>query len=314
LNSSPDNPQFSQTEASTPAPASDVPLAAQLPPAAPRDPVWNGLDVLRIVLMEIVLFFSIIIALIIVLPAVTFKEKIIRLGNSPELPIGAQVLSYVFLLGYMYILVKKERGSPTFWKAIHWNWPAKTWLYLAVGVVLQVIVLFSARFVSLPKETPFDALLRRPSTVFLIAAFAPTLGAVMEELFFRGFFYPVLVHGFESLVAYSVKVISKRTRLESFVPMGTLGLRDPVRTRRYAVLAGITISAVAFGLLHAPEYSYSLPLVSLLTMIGIVLGIIRAAKDSVAAAVLVHAAYNGTIILMLAIATDGFRHLEKLNQ
>ena len=49
-------------------------------------------------------------------------------------------------------------------------------------------------------------------------------------------------------------------------------------------------------------------------LVGIVLTIVRAKTNSVAAGVLIHMAYNGTITVAMFAATDGFRHLEKLNQ
>jgi len=40
---------------------------------------------------------------------------------------------------------------------------------------------------------------------------------------------------------------------------------------------------------------------------------VRARKNSVAASLLIHMAYNGTITVAMFAATDGFRHLEKLS-
>ena len=48
------------------------------------------------------------------------------------------------------------------------------------------------RFLPMPKTTPFDQFFERPSDAYLTAVFAVTLGPLMEELFFRGFLYPVL--------------------------------------------------------------------------------------------------------------------------
>jgi membrane protease YdiL (CAAX protease family) len=54
--------------------------------------------------------------------------------------------------------------------------------------------------------------------------------------------------------------------------------------------------------------------VLLIFLVGVVLGVVRARTDSVAAGFLVHMAYNGTIAAAMFAATDGFRHLERLNQ
>ena len=171
------------------------PPAEQLP-AVPRDPAWSGLDVFRLLIIALVILFASVFAMLAFVPGATFKARALRLSALPELMIVAQMLAYLLLLGYMYILVTKERRSPRFWKTIHWNWPANIWPFVVGGLAMQVVFLFLERFLPFPKETPFDALLRRPATVVLIAVFAVTLGPLMEELFFRGFLYPVLARRF----------------------------------------------------------------------------------------------------------------------
>jgi hypothetical protein len=49
-------------------------------------------------------------------------------------------------------------------------------------------------------------------------------------------------------------------------------------------------------------------------MVGLTLTITRAVTKSVAAGFLIHMAYNGTLSILLFVGTDGFRHLERLNQ
>lgn len=280
MNTFPDDPEArpeTHSELTPAAPHATEQVGPLLEPAPPpRDPVWSGLDVFRLLIMALVILFACVFAMLAVVPGATLKTRWIRLAASPELGIIAQMLAWLVLLGYMYILVTKERRSPRFWKAIHWNWPANIWPFLGGGLVMQGVFLLLARFFPFPKETPFDVLLRRPTTVILIAVFAVTLGPLMEELFFRGFLYPVVA-------------------------------------RRFGIGTGISVSALGFGLMHAAQYGYSWASVFLIFLVGVVLGIVRARKNSVAAGFLMHAAYNGTIILMLLIATDGFRHLEKLS-
>jgi len=67
-------------------------------------------------------------------------------------------------------------------------------------------------------------------------------------------------------------------------------------------------------LLHGPQLLNSWGPVLVIFLVGIVLTMVRAHKNSVAASLLVHVAYNGTISALMFIGTDGFRHLEKLNQ
>ena len=282
MNTYPDNPEAQPNTQPDLAPAMPVAtgpgagLQVEQFPVVLRHPAWTGLDVFRLLIMALVALFGSVLATLAVVPGANFRARALRLTAQPELLIVAQMFAYLLLLGYMYILVTKERRSPRFWKALHWNWPANIWPFVFGGVVMQAAFLLLGRLLPFPKETPFDALLRRPTTVVLIAVFAVTLGPLMEELFFRGFLYPVLA-------------------------------------RRFGMGTGVSVSALGFGLMHAAQYGYSWASVLLIFLVGMVLGAVRARKDSVAAGFLVHAAYNGTIILMLLIATDGFRHLEKLS-
>ena len=282
MNTLPDNPEAqpgTQPELTSANSGATEPVAGPLIehlPVVPRDPAWTGLDVFRLLIMALVVLFGSVLATLAVVPGANFRARALRLTAQPELMIVAQMLAYLLLLGYMYILVTKERRSPRFWKALHWNWPGNVWPFVAGGLVMQAVFLLLGRLLPFPKETPFDALLRRPATIVLIAVFAVTLGPLMEELFFRGFLYPVLA-------------------------------------RRFGMSTGVSVSALGFGLMHAAQYGYSWASVLLIFLVGLVLGAVRARKDSVAAGFLVHAGYNGTIILMLLIATDGFRHLEKLS-
>jgi hypothetical protein len=49
-------------------------------------------------------------------------------------------------------------------------------------------------------------------------------------------------------------------------------------------------------------------------LVGVVLAMVRAYKNSVAAGLVIHVVYNGTISALMFAGTGGFRHLEKLNQ
>jgi hypothetical protein len=126
----------------------------------------------------------------------------------------------------------------------------------------------------MPKTTPFDQFFTRPSDAYLVAAFAVTLGPLMEELFFRGFLYPVLA-------------------------------------RRTGAAAGVLITGVLFGLIHSPQYGYSWAAVLIVCMVGVVLTTVRAVTKSVASSFLAHVGYNGILLLLTAWATDGFRHMDK---
>ena len=104
-----------------------------------------------------------------------------------------------------------------------------------------------------------------------------TLAPLMEELLFRAFLYPVL-------------------------------------NLHLGVGAAVLLTASGFALLHGSQLKFAWGPLLVIFLVGLTLTIVRARKNSVAASLLMHVAYNGTISLLLFAGTDGFRHLEKLNQ
>ncbi len=273
MNSYPENPELvSEAQSASLEPPIGPPASA---PTPPRDPAWSGWDVLRILLIAVVALFFTVVVLAMVVPGATIRDRLNRLNAQPELLMIGQMAAYLVLIGYMYILVTRERRQPRFWDAIYWRWPASIAIYLFIGVLMQAVFLLVGRFLPFPKETPFEALLQRPYSLYLIAAFSVTLGPLMEELFFRGFLYPVV-------------------------------------RRRFGVMAAIVATAFPFALMHAAQYGNSWASVLLILVVGVVLATVREKTNSLAASFLVHAAYNGTIIAIIFIATGGFRHLERL--
>jgi uncharacterized protein len=282
VNTFPDNPEArpgTQSELGSALPRANEPLAIrplEPVPAAPRDPAWNGWDVLALVFVGIVVFSGLMLLVTAFFPGATFQEKLNRFAGVPELALAVQALTELLLLGCMYLVVGARTGGAQFWKTVHWNWPANIGGYVLVGVLMQVVFMFGERFLPFPKETPFDAVLRRPYSIVAIAVFSITLGPLFEELFFRGFLYSVL-------------------------------------RRAFGVVAAIIGSALPFGMVHLVQYGYSWASVLLIFLVGVVLATVREKKQSLAASFLVHVAYNSVIVLILLITTGGFRHLEKLS-
>jgi hypothetical protein len=140
-------------------------------------------------------------------------------------------------------------------------------------VALQAL----AHFLPIPKELPIDKFFQTPAEAWALGILSITLAPLMEELFFRGFLYPVLAR--------------------------SLGF--PV---------SVFLTALGFALLHGAQLMFSWGPVLVIFLVGLVLTMVRAKTNSVAAGVLIHMAYNATITVAMFAATDGFRHLERLNQ
>jgi uncharacterized protein len=278
LNSFPENPAADPQTQPDPAAVSgaEQPIPPTIP--APRDPAWNGWDVLRLVFLTLLfLAVGILAALVVAKRWIYPGLGIAEAARVPLVVVGGQACGYVLVLIYMFVLVTRERRRPDFLAAIHWNWPANVVSYLFAGVVLSLALQGLARLLPIPKNMPIDTFFRTPGEAWALTAFGITLAPLMEELFFRGFLYPVL-------------------------------------ERRLGLGVAVVLTAAGFALLHGSQLMFAWGPVLVIFLVGVVLTSVRAKRNSVAAGLLIHMAYNGTISVLLFVATDGFRHLENLNQ
>jgi membrane protease YdiL (CAAX protease family) len=279
--SSPENPHFDppplNAEPQVPVEVVADPFPPQqfLPeapaPKAGENPVWTGWDVLLIAVVAVVSIL--VFGVLFVLGAHIMSPRSSAKVDAALPAILAQFVAYVVVAIYMVNLVEgKYRAG--FWSAIRWNWPRSQWKLLGLGVLVLLAVSLLGRFLPMPKSTPFEDFFARPRDAYFLSVFAITLGPLMEEIFFRGFLYPVLA-------------------------------------RRLGVGWGIFFTALPFGLMHMFQYGYAWGIVLLIFLMGVVCTAVRARTGSVAASFLVHVGYNTTDMLLLAIATGGFRHMEK---
>jgi uncharacterized protein len=244
------------------------------------DPAWNVWDVLRLTCLTIAaLFVGVFAAVLIARVGIYPHRGLGEIARMPLVVVAGQSLAYLLVLAYMYVLVRWERGRPDFLAAIHWNWPPRSVLAACLfgGLVLSVGLQILAHFLPIPRELPIDSFFQTSAEAWALSILSVTLAPLMEELFFRGFLYPVLAR--------------------------SLGL--PV---------AVFLTALGFAALHGMQLMFSWGPVLVIFLVGVVLTLVRAQTNSVSSGVLVHMAYNGTITAAMFAATDGFRHLEKLNQ
>jgi membrane protease YdiL (CAAX protease family) len=242
-----------------------------------ENPPWGGWDVLQIIFLTIA-------SVAILLPLVGFIAQrllyrgvpFVQVVAYPLVTVVAQGLAYLLILVFMISIVKRLPHQ-SFWQAIRWNWPQNWTTYLLAGVVLAVALQGIAHFLPMPKELPMDRFFRTSGEAWVLSLFSVSFAPLLEELFFRGFLYPVLL-------------------------------------RRVGIVIAVLTTAAAFSLIHAPQLGRAWGPVLVIFMVGLALTLARAITKSVAASVLMHIAYNGTLSVLLFIGTDGFRHLERLNQ
>src|SRR5437868_8076698 len=221
-----------------------------------ENPPWTGRDVFYIVM---VMFASLVICLIgttiLVKRAAYPYVPFMQVMGFPLVAFAAQMCSYLVTLGFMFTTATQS-GQHSFRQAVRWNWPGRWPVYLVLGVVFAVGLQLLARFLPMPKEIPMEAFFKTALRAWILSIAAMTLVPLMEELFFRGFLYPVVA-------------------------------------RRLGLIFAVLFTTVSFTAIHVPQLadphmplSASWGAVLLIFIIGLPLTVVRALKKSVAAGVL----------------------------
>ena len=146
----------------------------------------------------------------------------------------------LFLIDYA-----RAKFHQTLWQAVRWNWPSHRWpVLVGVGFVTLLALQGLEHLLPIPKTSPFDQFFDRPLDAYAFAFLAIAFAPFMEELFFRGFLYPVLA-------------------------------------RRVGVAAGVLLTARNFqASIHVFEYKAWGP-VLIIFLVGVVLTLVRAKMKSV---------------------------------
>ena len=264
-------------------PAPPLPVSADaIPPSLSEDPPWSFWDVCRIVLaMFVCMLVSLLLVTFIVKRAAFPSVPFMQVMSFPLVAFSGQIVAYLGTFGFMFVTATRTSGRG-FWAAVRWNWPRAWPAYLLVGMLFCIGLQFLTRFLPMPKEVPMETFFETPLRAWVLSLFGMTFIPLMEELFFRGFLYPVLA-------------------------------------RRLGLVFAVLLTTIAFASIHVPQLADPhMPLseswggVLVIFIIGFALSIIRAVKKSVAAGVLVHMGYNGFTSLLAMLATGGFRHLERI--
>jgi len=209
--------------------------------------------------LDLGLFVSLIFpSLLITILAVRALSGFIPYGK-PFQGLLAQLIWYALVFGSLYALLRLRYGQP-FWRSLGWKTlPSRTtMMFFVAGPFLAVAIGYLGYVLRTPDiSLPFDQMLDNRPTLILFSVFVVILGPLCEELAFRGFLLPLFV-------------------------------------RSLGAGAGIIVTGLLFGCLHAPEYSWSWRHVLLVSVAGCVFGWVRYLTGSIAAAIYMHSTYNLT--------------------
>jgi membrane protease YdiL (CAAX protease family) len=260
----------------TASPAHDAHLPADL-----RVP-WNFVDVLMFFVfgVGVALLMAQVVAVVLFL-VFAVRPEWLRDPNTAKTAQAVlhQVLLSAGMLAYLGVMMRHRFRVP-FWKTLRFSAfcvgeltaSASGWLLVLAGMLLAIAVQVASFFVRAPSNLPIEGMfLTRPSILMMMTA-GILVAPLAEEVFFRGFMYPVFARG--------------------------LG-----------VTAGVTLTGVLFGLLHAGQLWGGWGQIGLLVLVGMLLTWARARTGSVMASYLLHLGYNALLLLGFFFATGGLRYL-----
>jgi hypothetical protein len=254
-----------------------LPVVLPAVPAKRSFPAWSGWNVLAIaVFTGVTILVFTLIALFVVRALPEYRNaSIAELATNAKVVIGAQAAAYPVVLLFIFLLVR-TKSDESFGKAVQWSWPSVTApAFVAGGMILALVVDGLARFLPIPKSLPMDTFFHDASSAYMMAAFGITLAPLLEELFFRGLLFPLL-------------------------------------RRSYGVVVGVLLTALAFAAIHGAQLGYAWAPVLSIFVVGVVFTLVRLRTNSVAASFLMHCGYNFALFAALWIASDHYRHLEKV--
>jgi uncharacterized protein len=169
-----------------------------------------------------------------------------------------QASLFALLLGALYLLVSWRYRKP-FWQSMGWVRPVRgAWWSVVGGPLLAVTVSVLGVALHAPEVTdPVKDLITGRLSLFTVMAFAVVFGPIYEELFFRGFLFPLLA-------------------------------------RTFGAAGGIVLSAIPFALLHGPQNQWAWQQVTMVGVAGLAFGFVRYRTGSTAASTILHSSFNLT--------------------
>ncbi len=249
------------------------------------------------------------------------------LAVDARLTVPSQAIGYLALLGAAALLFRAVWHRP-FWQGLSWNAAAvaRRWVpLLAAGLGLGVLNGVASNYLPMPKEAPIMSdLMRSAAGAWMMFVFGTTLAPLVEEVAFRGFLLPSLIHFFRWATRRGPReqpsVDSLALQAPPVDPPADSPLDPPfpespsLAPPSMAIVgAAILIVSALFALLHGEQVSGAWAPVLLIGVVSVALCVVRLRTKSLAASAFVHATYNFTLFAGMLIASDGFRHLEKLN-
>jgi hypothetical protein len=196
-----------------------------------------------------------------ILPAMLAGYLLVRVSGATST--GGKTLIFqsslfALLLAVLYFLVARRYDKP-FWRSMGWSLPVRgAWWCVLAGPLLAIALPALAVALRAPEvPDPIKDLITDRASLAIVMIFAVGLGPIYEELFFRGFLFPLLA-------------------------------------RSFGAAAGIFLTALPFALLHGAQNQWAWQQITLVGLAGAAFGFVRHKTGSTAAATILHSGFNLT--------------------
>ena len=256
-------------------PAEPQPLGSPAPPAAP-DPPWSLADLGAFVLFAAASFLvanMVAVAAFLALRRglawnTTMEQAFLQTPFVVSMQTGWELLWFGFI--YLTVTIKYRQR---FWEAVKWaGRPHAGGAYLLGGVALAFLAQLLFYLFPSEKELPIEKLFSSPGSAYLLAVFGICVAPFVEELVFRGYFYPV----FEKL---------------------------------WGLLAAVVLTALLFAAIHIPQLKGGWQEIASIFVVGAVFSYCRGKTGSLVPPFLMHLGYNVSLFVSLYLSTDRFQSL-----
>jgi membrane protease YdiL (CAAX protease family) len=281
------------------------------------------------------LFFSIAGVLLLLSQAILLVPKMPHGATvdtltrlHPKLLLATEAGTYILTLAIAWFVF------PLFWarsflSGLDWNGSVALrhiFRLIPLGIFTGWAVQGFSSLISMPKTIPMDDFFRSTSDLWIVSLFGTLLAPLFEEICFRGFLLPAFAIAADWLgpvLKYVAHFSASRLRgqpppehFTTFHERRSAGLTPGTGNLAFrswpAIILASLISSALFGLMHAQQLGYTWAAVLLLTGVSLLLTVVRIRTRSLACSAIVHGSYNLSVFLVLFIATDGYRHLDRM--
>jgi membrane protease YdiL (CAAX protease family) len=241
---------------------------------------WGWVDVGLFIVFAIIASIAITWGLVLLSVALFGAKTAEFTGTSMDTPKSILLLLSQGLVDgsailFLFAMLRTRTEAP-FWRTIGWRefhmegrtFQTSVLQFLGGGALLALAVSFVGGFLNSKDTLPIEEILRAPSSVILFGILGVLVAPLVEETIFRGFLYPVVA-------------------------------------RQWGIAAGVVVTGLLFGMLHAAQLWGGWGQIALLMFVGILLTWVRARTGSVTASYFVHLGYNGIQLLGYVAYTIG---------